>query len=149
MESPEKENETWLSWHKKNHFWAKPFCDLSLTTVLALEQFSVTNYLKGAKEYKDKWLPSGRRSDSKDSVSKVKISLKHLTASSTGTKGMMILTFSDPPDFNQLNLGFCGLPKPLHKYATHNLKLPQFVCLFVWGDPALGNSPSVLLTYCK
>ena len=39
----EKGNQAQLSWHKISHFWPKPFWNLSLATVLALEQFSVIN----------------------------------------------------------------------------------------------------------
>ena len=32
----EKEDQTWLSWHKRSHFGPKLFCDLSLVTMLDL-----------------------------------------------------------------------------------------------------------------
>ena len=57
------------------------------------------------------------------------------------TSGMMTLTFSDPCNFNQLKLGLCLPPKPLHEYAC---TLSQFY----WGDTVLGEIPGVLLTYC-
>ena len=39
--------------HKRSHFWPKSFCDLSLATVLALEQVSVITYLKGSEEMQE------------------------------------------------------------------------------------------------
>ena len=33
---------------QEKSFWPKPFCDLTLATVLVLEQVSVFNYLKGS-----------------------------------------------------------------------------------------------------
>ena len=139
--SLEKRNQAWLSWHKR----PKPFCDLSLATVLALEQVSVINNLKVTKECRNKGLLSGKRSNnSKDnksvvktpsSISMVKMSLKHIleqfhriqtpldhsTTRSTGTLGMIMLTFSDPHDFNQLKLEFCQL-------------LPQFYAEFSFAQ---------------
>ena len=48
-----------------------------------------------------------------------------------------MLTFLDPRDFNQLTLGLCGPPKPLHEHAcTLSLKLPQGC---YWGDTVLGT----------
>ena len=42
----EEENQAWLSWHKRNHFWLNPFSILSLATRLAFEQFSRLTVLK-------------------------------------------------------------------------------------------------------
>ena len=53
------------------------------------------------------------------SVSMVMISLKCST-----TNWNLMSTFSNSCDFNQLKLGLCCLPKPLHEYAcTLSLKL--------------------------
>ena len=68
--------------------WPKSFCDLSLATMLALEQVSVINDLliMILREQKNKLLSGKRSKDSKDtksvvktpsSVPVVKISLKH------------------------------------------------------------------------
>ena len=35
-------------------FWSKPFCGLSLATMLALEQVSIINNLKGTKECRNR-----------------------------------------------------------------------------------------------
>ena len=86
--SPEKEKQARLSWQKRSHFWPKLFCDLSLATMLALEQVSVTNDLKGTKECRNKWCYQAREVPiakiiliisvvkTPSSVSMVKISLK-------------------------------------------------------------------------
>ena len=69
----------------------------------------------------------------------VKMSPKRSTTRSTGTQGEMMLAFSDPHDFNQLKLGLCLPPKPLHEYAcTLRLKLPQFCYL---GRYCFGRDP--------
>ena len=68
--SLEKKNHARLSWHKRSHFWQKPVCDLSLATMLVLEQVSVFNNLKRTKECRNKCLLPGRRSNNcKDDVS--------------------------------------------------------------------------------
>lgn len=43
---PEKENQAWLPWQKRNHFRRELFRDLSLAAVLALDQVPVTMVLK-------------------------------------------------------------------------------------------------------
>ena len=58
-ESPEKENQGWLSWHKRSRFWPELFCDLNLVTMLAFGQVSWIKYLKGTEECNNKWLLSG------------------------------------------------------------------------------------------
>jgi len=68
--SLEKENQAWLSWHKRNHFWSELFCDLSLATMLILEQVSIMNNLKATEEWRNKQLLSGKKSNhSKNNVS--------------------------------------------------------------------------------
>ena len=39
---------------RKSHLWPKSFCDLSLATMLTLEQVSIINNLQGTKECKNK-----------------------------------------------------------------------------------------------
>lgn len=58
---------------------------------------------------------------------------------------MLLLTFTDSDDFNQLKLGLCCLLKALYEYAhTLSLKIPQFCCS---GKQCLlaANDKSVLL----
>ena len=50
----------------EGHFWPKPFCDLSLATVLVLEQVSVISDLKVTKLCKNKLLSGKRSNNSKD-----------------------------------------------------------------------------------
>lgn len=70
---PEKENQAWLSLHKRSHFWPMPFRDLSLATMLALELVSVIKDIEGTKECRDKGLLSGKRSNKrKDAASVLK-----------------------------------------------------------------------------
>ena len=38
----------------RDWFWPKPFCDLSLVTVLALELVSIINDLKRTKEFRNR-----------------------------------------------------------------------------------------------
>ena len=106
--------------------------------MMALEQVSVINNLKGRMQ-KQK-LSSGKRSNSsKDnisvvnypsSISMVKINSRPQPPNQLEPGMMMLLTFSDPHDFNQLKLGLCPPPKPLHEYACAlSLNLPQF-CSF-------------------
>ena len=65
--SPEKENQAWLSLHKRSHFWPKAFCDLSLATMLALELVSVVKDIEGIKESRNEGLLSGKsKNNSKD-----------------------------------------------------------------------------------
>ena len=96
--------------------------------MLALVQVSVINALKGTKEHRDERLLSGGRSnESKDNKAIVKtpspastgrISLNHSTSRSTGTKGRMMLTSSDPGDFSQVKVRFCQPPKPLNPIVS-------------------------------
>ena len=93
---------------------------ICLTTVLAVEQVSVIKDLKGTKECSNKALLSGKKSNnSKDkislvkttsSLSIVKISLKCSSTRSAGTQGIKMVSFLDPPDFNQLKLVTAQVP---------------------------------------
>ena len=67
--SPENENQ---ALHKRSHFGPKPFCGLSLATMLALELASVIKE-EGTKECRNKGLLSGKSSNSsKDTASVLK-----------------------------------------------------------------------------
>ena len=58
--------------HITSHFWLKPFCELSLSTMLFLEQVSVINSFKGKEECRNNELLSGKRSNnSKYNISPV------------------------------------------------------------------------------
>ena len=71
---------------QKNTFWLKPFCDASLVAMLASEQVSVINDLKGGKRETTEgpWRNNG-------------------AALGEGTNGA-----ADLPHVNLLKLGLCG-----------------------------------------
>lgn len=53
---------------------------------------------------------------------------------------MLMLTFSDLQDFNQLKLGLCLPAEPLHEYACPLiLKLPQFCCRWDTASPVVSS----------
>ena len=58
--------------HNWSHFQLKLFCDLSLSTMLVVEQVSVINNFKGTEECRNNELLPGKRSNnSKDNISPV------------------------------------------------------------------------------